>query len=31
MTCCCGAYNHAYELEGEVRLVHSESCDLYWE
>lgn len=29
MTCTCEAWDHAYELDGEIRLVHSESCAHY--
>lgn len=30
-SCSCEAWNHAYRLDGETRVVHSESCDFYWD
>ena len=30
--CTCEAWNHAYvHPEGHMTVVHSESCDLFWE
>lgn len=27
--CTCEAWNHTYELDGQIRMVHSESCAWY--
>ena len=30
MTCTCEAWNHWWEDENGIHLVHSESCDYYY-